>query len=74
MGYVKLLGLPQVILWTPLIVDLIIKRRSNALPIWPMWIITFMIVIIGISLTFDHVDSHLHFLRNAPPLIMHIPK
>ena len=48
MGYVKLLGLPEVILWTPLIVDLIIKRRSNALPIWPMWIITIMIVITGI--------------------------
>jgi hypothetical protein len=74
LGYVKLLGLPHVILWTPLIVYLIIQLRRNALPIWPMRIITFMIVIIGISLAFDYVDVLRYFLGNTTPLVMHIPE
>ena len=72
-GYVKLLGLAHVIIWTPLIVYLIIQRRREDLPVWPKRIITFMIVIIGLSLVFDYVDALRYFLGNTTPLVTHTP-
>jgi hypothetical protein len=72
-GYVKLLGLPHIIFWTPLIIYLLIKARRTALPVWPKRIVTFMIVIIGISLAFDYVDVLRYFLGNTEPLVMYDP-
>jgi hypothetical protein len=73
MGYVKLLGLPHVILWTPLIIFLILKKSRADLPVWPARIITFMIVIIGISLVFDYVDVIRYFMGNTLALVMFEP-
>ncbi|MEO9864012.1 MAG: hypothetical protein ABJO29_10250 [Yoonia sp.] len=73
MGYVKLLGLPHIIMWTPLIVYLIMQNRREDFPTWPKRILTFMIVIIGISLVFDYVDAVRYFLGNTMPLVMYDP-
>lgn len=74
MGYVKLLGLPHIIFWTPLIVYLIMQRRRLTLPAWPMRILTFMIVTIGISLVFDYVDAARYFFGNTEPLVTYAPQ
>ena len=73
MGYVKLLGLPHIIMWTPLIAYLIIRLRSDDFPVWPTRILKFIIVIIGISLAFDYVDVIRYFLGNTTALVMHEP-
>lgn len=73
MGYVKLLGLPHIILWTPLVIFMVLQLRRDDLPVWPRRIITFIIVILGISLVFDFVDVARYFLGNTLPLVMYEP-
>jgi hypothetical protein len=72
-GYVKLLGIPHVIMWTPLMVYLILQNRRDDFPVWPKRILTFMIVIIGISLVFDYVDVIRYFMGNTVPLVIYQP-
>jgi hypothetical protein len=73
LGYVKLLGLPHIIAWTPLIIFLILQLRRNDFPVWPTRILKFIVVIIGISLVFDYVDVIRYFLGNTTALVMHTP-
>ena len=73
MGYVKLLGLPHIILWTPLIIYLAMQLRRDDLPMWPTRIIKFMVVILSISLAFDFTDALRYFLGNTTPLVMFDP-
>lgn len=73
MGYVKLLGLPHVVLWTPLVVYLLIQLRRHEFPVWPTRIIKFVIAIMVISLAFDYVDAIRYFLGNTIPLVMFEP-
>lgn len=73
MGYVKLLGLPHVILWTPLVAYLLIQLRRKDFAVWPTRIIKFIITILVISLAFDYVDAIRYFLGNTLPLVMYEP-
>jgi hypothetical protein len=34
MGYVKLLGLPHIVVWTPLAIYLVVLLRRDDLPMW----------------------------------------
>ncbi len=67
MGYVKLLGLPHIIAWTPLAFHLWRKLKEN-LPVIPTTIITVILVVISISLLFDFADVARYILgeRTAP--------
>ncbi|UWQ96988.1 hypothetical protein K3728_07160 [Rhodobacteraceae bacterium M385] len=56
MGYVKLLGLPHVILWLPLAVYLWRQIRRTDMPQWPRRLMSVTLAIIVISLAFDIVD------------------
>ena len=56
MGYVRLLGLPHVILWTPLAVYLFRQVRRPDMPQWPARLMSVTLVVILISLAFDYVD------------------
>lgn len=56
LGYVKLLGLPHVILWTPVAVYLWRQIRRADMPVWPRRLMSVSLVIIAISLVFDYVD------------------
>ena len=73
MGYVKLLGLPHVIVWTPLVAYLILQLRRDGLPVWPARLIKFIIAILCISLVFDYVDVARYFLGNTLPLVTYAP-
>lgn len=73
MGYVKLLGLPHVIFWTPLVIYLILQLRRHDFAVWPDRIMKFMIVILCISLAFDFVDVARYFLGNTLPLVRYDP-
>jgi|TARA_R110002049_G_scaffold10127_2_gene50287 hypothetical protein len=56
LGYVKLLGLPHVLIWTPLVAYLYRKQGKDYMPVWPRRIIWVVMVTITISLAFDYVD------------------
>ena len=56
LGMVRLLGLPHVILWTPLVIYLFGVLRKPDLPVIPKWILRFTITTIVISLIFDYLD------------------
>lgn len=68
LGYVKLLGLPHIILWGPLVVYLITRMRREDIPKWP-WRILFMIVAtLLVSLAFDVVDVARYALGERTPM------
>jgi len=56
LGYVKLLGLPHLLFWGPLLVYLWRQIKRPDMPVWPRRIIYVVMTVIAISLAFDTVD------------------
>lgn len=56
LGYVKLLGLPHLLFWGPLLVYLWRQIKRPDMPVWPRRIIFVVMTVIAISLAFDTVD------------------
>ena len=67
MGYVKLLGLPHIIVWVPLSFYLLKQIRRPDMPTWPMRIMMFVLLTIGISLAFDITDVARYILGERTP-------
>lgn len=68
-GMVRLLGLPHVILWTPIVIYLIAVSRRAGLAALPKWILSLVALIITISLVFDYYDVIRYFLGDTAPVI-----
>lgn len=68
MGYVKLLGLPHILIWTPLLVYLILLARRPDVPVWPRRILWAIVGTILISLAFDYTDAIRWLLGERTPL------
>lgn len=68
MGYVKLLGLPHLVIWGPLLVWLIAQVRRGHLPVWPQRILWVIVASIAVSLVFDVVDVLRYMLGARAPL------
>ncbi len=68
MGYVKLLGLPHIIFWTPLAVYFYKLIRREDLPLWPRRILIVVLATILISLVFDYTDVLRYFAGERTPL------
>lgn len=56
MGYVKLLGLPHIIFWTPVVIYLYREIKREDMPLWPKRIMIVIALTIVISLVFDYAD------------------
>jgi hypothetical protein len=56
LGYVKLLGLPHIILWTPLVLYLYGQIKRGDMPQWPRRIMMVVLAVFVVSLVFDYVD------------------
>ncbi|MEO9685880.1 MAG: hypothetical protein ABJF86_10080 [Tateyamaria sp.] len=56
LGYVKLLGLPHILMWGPLVVYLVVLARRPTTRVWPRRVIWVIVTILSISLAFDIVD------------------
>ncbi|UWQ29369.1 hypothetical protein [Leisingera sp. M523] len=67
LGYVRLLGLPHVLLWTPLLIWLWRQRAQPGMPVWPRRIILAVCTVIAISLAFDYVDAARYLLGERQP-------
>ena len=68
MGYVKLLGLPHLLIWGPLAFYLFRKQAKDAMSIAARWIIRVILVTLLISLAFDVVDVLRYILGDRTPL------
>ena len=69
MGYVKLLGLPHVIVWTPLAYYLYKQMQRDDVRAWPKRIIAVVLVTLLISLVFDYVDVARYLLGETAPAV-----
>ncbi len=67
MGYVKLLGLPNLFLWTPLVIYLIGQFRRDDLPQIPRVLLGAVIATLLISLAFDFSDVIRYILGERVP-------
>lgn len=67
LGYVKLLGLPHLIFWGPLVWYLIRFVRRETLPHWATRILWVLIATLAISLAFDLTDTIRYMLGNTTP-------
>lgn len=56
MGFVRLLGLPHVVIWTPLAVYLVLRLIQGGLPALPRIAIKVFLASILVSLVFDYID------------------
>jgi dolichyl-phosphate-mannose--protein O-mannosyl transferase len=70
MGYVKLLGLPHVIVWTPLVIYLVRQIKRPDMPVWPKRIMMVILAVIAISLAFDYTDVIRYVLGERTPLAL----
>lgn len=68
-GLVRLLGLPHIILWTPLVIYLIKQSQRADMPSAPKWIIRIISATIVISLVFDYYDVIRYFLGDTAPIV-----
>ncbi len=66
MGYVKLIGLPHIIVWTPFAIYLIRLLRDD-LPQAARWLIYVVLGTIVISLAFDYADVLRYLLGDHAP-------
>lgn len=67
-GYVKLLGLPHIVLWTPLAIYMLKLLRQTDLPNYARSILLIVLATILISLAFDYTDFMRYVLGNRAPL------
>lgn len=67
-GYVKLLGLPHIIFWTPLAIYLIVQLRRPDIPKLPRTIMMVILGAITISLVFDYMDLFRYLLGDRTPV------
>ncbi len=67
MGYVKLLGLPHLFLWTPLVIYLVGQFRRDDLPQIPRVLLGAVIATLLISLAFDFSDVIRYILGERMP-------
>lgn len=68
MGYVRLLGLPHLIIWVPTVVFLIMQQASGDMPTWPRRVIWFIVAILCISLAFDFIDAVRWIMGERAPI------
>ena len=55
-GYTRILALPHILIWTPLLVYLYSRRNNLASPSLVRWMTTVFVLTIGVSLAFDFTD------------------
>jgi hypothetical protein len=69
MGYVKLLGLPHIILWTPFAIYLRALMRHGNLPKLARLVVFVVLATILVSLAFDYADVIRYALGDRAPRI-----
>ena len=55
-GYVRLMGIVHVILWTPLFIYLFLRAKNGEMPLLCRLIIWMFVATLAVSLVFDYTD------------------
>ena len=69
LGYVKLLGLPHMIFWIPVVFFLLRVQARDTVTVWPRRIIFVIVAVMSISLVFDTVDVIRYVLGERASLV-----
>ena len=68
-GYVRLLGIVHVILWTPLLVYLVGRARNSEITLPFRLVIWLFVASLAVSLAFDYVDVARYLLGERASMI-----
>ena len=69
MGYVRLLGIVHVILWTPLFVYLFLRAKNGEMPLLCRLVIWMFVATLAVSLVFDYTDAARYLLGERDSMI-----
>ena len=68
-GYVRLLGIVHVILWTPLFVYLFLRAKNGEMPLLCRLVIWMFVATLAVSLVFDYTDVARYLLGERESMI-----
>jgi hypothetical protein len=68
-GYVRLLGIVHVILWTPLFIYLFLRAKNGEMPLLCRLIIWMFVATLAVSLVFDYTDVVRYLLGERDSMI-----
>jgi hypothetical protein len=68
-GYVRLLGIVHVILWTPLFIYLFLRAKNGEMPLLCRLIIWMFVATLAVSLVFDYSDVVRYLLGERDSMI-----
>ena len=69
MGYVRLMGIVHVILWTPLFIYLVLRAKNGEMPLLCRLIIWMFAATLAVSLVFDYTDVARYLLGERDSMI-----
>lgn len=73
LGYVRLLGLPHVLFWTPLAIYLFLRLRNPAIVTPFRQVMWLLLITIAVSLVFDYADVVRYLLGETDPTLAASP-
>jgi len=69
MGYVRLMGIVHVILWTPLFIYLFLRAKNGEMPLLCRLTIWMFAATLAVSLAFDYTDTVRYLLGERDSMI-----
>ena len=69
MGYVRLMGIVHVILWTPLFIYLFLRAKNGEMPLLCRLIMWMFAATLAVSLVFDYTDAVRYLLGERDSMI-----
>jgi len=68
-GYVRLLGIVHVVLWTPLLIYLVLRAKNGDMPTICRAVMWMFAATLTISLVFDYTDTIRYFLGERDSML-----
>jgi hypothetical protein len=72
MGYVRLLGIVHVILWTPLFIYLFLRAKNGEMPLPCRLVMWMFVATLAVSLVFDYTDTIRYILGERDSLLLRL--
>ena len=69
MGYVRLMGIVHVILWTPLLIFLLLRAKNGEMPLPCRLVMWMFAATLAVSLVFDYTDTIRYLLGERDSMI-----
>ena len=69
MGYVRMMGIVHVILWTPLFIYLFLRAKNGEMPLLCRLVIWMFVATLAVSLVFDYTDVVRYLLGERDSMI-----